>query len=779
MRKLTDLKPEILGEAISELSRFSDEQRNALLHAAMALANRSAASQLLVSSLDVLRNHPDAFYVWCDVGRKVASASAVAAEEYFRRSPEVLNEVRKEELESWARLGARIAEKSAEAAAEYFRSSCKLLRTLPPSDVIRWGNEGYGILEDGGLASEKAAIEYFALGTRKSFERSRAEPTALLEENARVLKLYGEAISGKDVDIQPSGESFGTDGRSIYLPVSLNAYGEREKNFKLYRALTARLAGRFAYGSFDLDLGKVGLEARELAVRRKLPPGTRGTEAFFRTYPNPLLAKKIFDILDDARIERILRREYAGIGDDMDLFKNALVAVRKFEVTKPAQAILQALQESLLFGAMPEGIPPRIEEEVKRCLLACNAAGDRVEDTALATDRIYRILEGIPGSEFEFEVPNLPNWGQGFAGLNLGMKGSAWRPSREGIESMGTARLGGKRPTAILRKLLMGAARRVQTVKSLRPGSLEPTELRKEREDAFRYDEWDCDMGDYRRRWCSVREVKVRPGSARFAERALREHSALVAGVRREFQMFKPERLRKEKRQSDGEEVDIDAAIESLLEAKVGNPTMEGRVYTRRNKVQRDVSAAFLVDMSGSTAGWVMDTEKRALLIMCEALEAIGDGYAIYGFSGATRDHIEFHIIKEFDEEYGQTVKGRIGRMASLSQNRDGAAIRHATLKLEQSESKTKLLVVISDGRPLDMVPRPGEPLYQGNYSVQDTRMALKEAKAKGVRPFCITVDKKAADYISTMYAEVNYAIIDDVSKLPEKMPAIYRRLTT
>jgi hypothetical protein len=100
----------------------------------------------------------------------------------------------------------------------------------------------------------------------------------------------------------------------------------------------------------------------------------------------------------------------------------------------------------------------------------------------------------------------------------------------------------------------------------------------------------------------------------------------------------------------------FEAAVERIV---------EGRIYTRRSKIERDITTAFLVDLSGSTTGWVIDTEKKALVVMCEALEAIGDRYAIYGFSGATRDDVAFLIVKDFDEAYGEAIKGRIGNMGS------------------------------------------------------------------------------------------------------------------
>nr|MBP9635548.1 VWA domain-containing protein [Nitrospira sp.] len=104
-------------------------------------------------------------------------------------------------------------------------------------------------------------------------------------------------------------------------------------------------------------------------------------------------------------------------------------------------------------------------------------------------------------------------------------------------------------------------------------------------------------------------------------------------------------------------------------------------------------------------------------------------------------------------------------------QNRDGAAIRHATSKLLARQAKTRILVVISDGRPLD-------DGYKDDYSLEDTRMALREARASGIDPVCITIDKQADPYLRRMYGDVRYVVIDRVEGLPEKLPRIYHRLT-
>jgi len=157
---------------------------------------------------------------------------------------------------------------------------------------------------------------------------------------------------------------------------------------------------------------------------------------------------------------------------------------------------------------------------------------------------------------------------------------------------------------------------------------------------------------------------------------------------------------------------------------------------------------------------------------MAEALEAVGDRFAVYGFSGDSKDRVDFYIIKDFQDPFNSSVHDRIGAMRSLNQNRDGTAVRHARAKLEQQPARTRLLLLLSDGKPLDAG-------YAGTHSLQDTKMALREARMAGIHPYCITIDREASRYVTEMYGDVNHTIIDRVASLPERLPRIYRRLTT
>ncbi|MDO8932524.1 MAG: VWA domain-containing protein, partial [Rhodocyclaceae bacterium] len=179
-------------------------------------------------------------------------------------------------------------------------------------------------------------------------------------------------------------------------------------------------------------------------------------------------------------------------------------------------------------------------------------------------------------------------------------------------------------------------------------------------------------------------------------------------------------------------------------------------------------------DMSGSTKGWINDAEREALVMLCEALEMLGDRYAIWGFSGWTRTRCEVYCIKDFNDAYDATVHSRIAAIEAKDYTRMGPPIRHLTQLLRREPAKHRLLVTLSDGRPDDF----GDE-YRGQYGVEDTRQALLEARQAGVRAYCVTIDRHGADYLKHMYGPASYTVLDDVRKLPLKIADIYRRLTS
>lgn len=287
----------------------------------------------------------------------------------------------------------------------------------------------------------------------------------------------------------------------------------------------------------------------------------------------------------------------------------------------------------------------------------------------------------------------------------------------------------------------------------------------------FLYPEWGKEIGDYRRNWVRVRERALAAGTLEFYRETGERYRGLVKRIKREFQLLRPESMKRKKRQRFGEEIDIDAAVEYLIDRRLKITPREEN-YILYQKTRRDIAVALLVDMSRSTKGDVITREKEALIVLSEAIDEVGDAFAIFGFSGDNRNNVEFYLIKGFEERYDNRVKGRISAMADHYENRDGAAIRHAASLLKRRRERAKVLILISDGKPVDKD-------YAGDYAVEDTRMALKETFRDGIRTFCITVDWEAADYLPRMYSPSRWIVIDDVARLPERITGIYRMLTT
>ena len=226
------------------------------------------------------------------------------------------------------------------------------------------------------------------------------------------------------------------------------------------------------------------------------------------------------------------------------------------------------------------------------------------------------------------------------------------------------------------------------------------------------------------------------------------------------------------KKQANGDNVDFDALVEAWADMRTGREMSE-RLFTKLHKLERNIAVMFMVDMSGSTKGWINDAERESLVMLCEALEVLGDRYAIYGFSGMTRKRCELYRIKRFDEPLSALVEKRIAGIQPKDYTRMGVTIRHLSKLLNEVEARTKLLITLSDGKPDDYDG------YRGDYGIEDTRQALIEAKRDGIHPFCITIDTEARDYLPHLYGAVNWALVDDVKKLPLKVSDIYRRLTT
>ncbi len=288
--------------------------------------------------------------------------------------------------------------------------------------------------------------------------------------------------------------------------------------------------------------------------------------------------------------------------------------------------------------------------------------------------------------------------------------------------------------------------------------------------------EWDYRTQRYYQDHCCLQPMLGEPDESITGQ--LPDHLRQdAAKLRRQFSGLKPVR-QWINRQQDGDELDLDNWMHHMADKKAGAASGEQGFYRTFNNQVRDLSCLILADLSLSTDTWinndqrVIDVVQDSLQLLCEALAATGDRFSVYGFSSRKRDHVRFNVIKNFNERYNEQVRGRIQHLKPGYYTRMGAAIRQSTKVLANEKSHQRVLMIVTDGKPNDL------DLYEGRYGVEDTRMAIIEAKQAGLQPFCVTIDDEADEYLPHLFGKNGFVVIKDPAQLPKELPRLYVNLT-
>ncbi|MGH7272961.1 MAG: nitric oxide reductase activation protein NorD, partial [Nitrospiria bacterium] len=811
---------------------------------------------------------PDQLSNWAQLGLILAQEDQKSKDflslEYFRLTPELIGQVRSRELHpALLEIALLLAKTSSKLTLEFLKHSPAILAVLnvlqtqktvlaigktlaqvAPAVVPefighsvealalaegsltqfqQWAQNGIGIAR----TNQERAGAYFSLKLKISHDVLRQlSKGVFLRDISRMLRFYAEGLCGKPVEINVGSGSSGLPTKAegvITLPEKIALFTRPEDNFRFYKVMTFHESGHLEFGSYnpisplvindiqdDTELGiKQALKAHAAGTNQVSPVAVQDLLGHF---PDTPLARNLWIIVEEGRIDYLLRHEYMGIRKDMDFVVAQQIKGRPtISELPPRHAILEALLQ--LSVADTTEVPLAIADVVAKAyavLKTVQHPNSTVDDSFKAVCSLYllikKYLQGLnaeaatdtAGSQTSVPEEDLADerMSMGHGTLNnMSYRNPLDLQSASGGtgEQVNPESSKGQLPTSLFKETkvseqpgeIHSKGDTIQDQPALRnPEHSEPG--------TYYYDEWDIATGDYRPRWCRLEERILEDTSSEVVDRIKDEYGAIISLLRRYFEYLRPEAFKKIKKQQYGEEIDLDSAVASFAERRAGMSPSD-RVYTLRQKKTRDVSAAFLIDMSGSTSqligpssptthpssladkdqAWragkrVIDVEKEGLLLLAEALDAIGDEFAMFGFSGNSRNQVNFYKIKDFDEAFADPARQRIGSIQPLGQNRDGTAIRHVSAKLLGRPAKIKLLILLSDGKPLDEE-------YNGVHALEDTRMALREARARGIHPFCITVDRGAREYIQEMYGEISYTIISNIAALPQRLPRIYK----
>ena len=646
--------------------------------------------------------------------------------------------------------GQTLADSDTELAYQFFHFGIPSLQMIDEEHWDGWLGHLCACYDRIGIIGAVQAMQQVDGYLQKVLGDARS---VRLNEVDRLIESLLTGFGGRPLKVDSAAKPY-TDTETVYLPDLLDVCDTREENFDLLKATAAHLWAQTRYGTY------------------------RAPADALSGYSDRARARRYFHALETLRLDARIRHDMPGIGrilkrhNPPDAWKSlpAEWAAAVEEISNPQATVEDSLRLLETLYPTAATFPEISYQGVLRPELAADILVKRADEER------HQLADALLGMKQELS----PFKSENEQSQRFTVRRETDRVADEFAFSL---ELGGEAvtPPADVQQLLESI---IQDLGEIPDEYLEPAgagayaPAPEEQEDSepaagdahFVYPEWDHSRQKYRADWCQLYERPITGSSEQFVLDTLDRYRRLLAGLRRTFEALRDEEKRV-RRELHGDEVDLDSFINAYGDY-VGGSELDERLFTRMKKLDRDITVMFLIDMSGSTSGWVNDLVREALVLLCGALEALGDRYAIYGFSGRTHRNCELYTIKSLEEPYGGDVRRRISGITPRDYTRMGVMIRHLTQLLKDTEARTRLLITLSDGKPDD------QDGYRGAYGIEDTRQALNEARHLGIHPYCITIDKEGMEYLPHMYGASNFAVVSHIEKLPTKVSDIYRRIT-
>ncbi|MBT6455148.1 MAG: VWA domain-containing protein [Gammaproteobacteria bacterium] len=291
------------------------------------------------------------------------------------------------------------------------------------------------------------------------------------------------------------------------------------------------------------------------------------------------------------------------------------------------------------------------------------------------------------------------------------------------------------------------------------------------------YPEWDYKTNTFKPDWVTLYESVHPSTNSADIDAILDKHKALAKLLKAILDSLKPQQKVRVRYQEEGSELDLDVAIRSLIDYKCGAQP-DPRINMSHENDGRDIAVMLLLDLSASlndkpegSDQTILELSQEAVSLLAWTIEQLGDKYAIAGFHSDTRHNVRYYHLKGYSEHFDDAVKGRLAAMDAGFSTRMGGAIRHASHYLEAQKADKKLMLILTDGEPSDI------DVDDEQYLISDTKKAIDEISSKGMSSYCISLDKKADDYIAEIFGN-QYTVIDHVDRLPEQLPKLFMSLT-
>ncbi len=628
-----------------------------------------------------------------------------------------------------------------------------LLEQVPVDGLRRWALLGV----QGHSNDSNAQDAWFRLetGDARAVLRSAAEGT-LFADVERRLAFYVRALWGRGLDLRgasaPALTGEGKRGRRVsivngvvHMPQAFDVFPGQD-GAVLYRAAAAHAAAHLVYST------------QRFPVRELRP-----------------VQMALVSLIEDARVERLAMAELPGL---LKIWLSFHVALPSFTVS--AVSLMARLARALIEPAYEDDNP----FVGKGRAMFAEAAAAGLADAALS-----RTLGNLLGNDlgqmrvqFNFKTylveplyrdDNLFLW-------DFGQTGQSPSDDQDVVhQAVDLSVAEGAEPADIDRARDGRSGAEEEGARTEAASAHDQQALEEALAQPYHYNEWDYAIGLERPSWCTVLEKRARLGAARSVDEILLRNQETVNRLTSLIKAAQVERPVRMRRQLEGDKLDLDASIRAAVDMRSGR-TPDPRVHERQGKRSRDLAVLLLLDLSQSTNDFVpsagttvLNLAREATALVADAMDKIGDRFAIHGFDSNGRHEVEYYRFKDFDDDYSEPARARLAGMTAQLSTRMGAALRHAGHFLRYRRAARKLILVVTDGEPHDI------DVHDRKYLVFDAKHAVEEQTRYGVSTFCISLDKSADQYVSRIFGARNYLVLDHLRRLPEKLPLLYMRLTS
>ena len=607
--------------------------------------------------------------------------------------------------------------------------------------------------------------------TSKIYVNNIKKEIRLIDVKER-LTHYASAISGEEIEIDDftvldsdeiieRGSTVISIQKWLYFPAKVSHFQKNETNFNYYLLATLTASAALFYKSFNTVLGEPGIKTSLKFIEKK-------------EYKYPQLVNNLFLICETYRILNKIKNIFQGIEDVLK--QNIIEEIKHLDITSATDLLLITILEDLLNEKTNESLElQKLLNIVKKVALNATSYEETIDNiqTEMNNDNMLDLIKkycfaDCPPLAFfpDFMYPST------IATEEKGDKATSDSSTNNEDEDDDENSLA----TSDNEKSEMSSD---GDGKESEEGKEKQKENNKEKdiiEVGYTYDEWSCFDNDYFENWCFLREKTDLIQKDYLLNPAVFKISKEVKKI---FEQIKPDEIQKEKYLLNGDYINIERFVEFYSSLKLKQPAEE-RFYEKNHINKRELSVAVLIDVSGSTCKTIeykktiIDVEKEAAFILAEGLSEIGDNFGLFGFSGTGRQGSEYYIYKDFSDDWNDETQKKLMSAKSKTSTRIGVALRHTANKLSKENTKKKLIILITDGKPSDS-------FYESSnrYAQYDIRQANEENHKQGIDAFCISTEENSIEDLEIMFPNHRFVIINNMLELPKILSQLYLKITT